>query len=61
MRTWLIEIRKAKCLSQCQVATICGISRQYYGFIESGNRNVPVPTAKKIALALGFSWQKFFE
>lgn len=61
MRNWLIEIRKKKELTQDQVATSCGISRQYYSFIESGIRNVPVKTAKKIAEILGFSWQKFFE
>lgn len=61
MRTWLIELRKKKELTQDQVATVCGISRQYYSFIESGDRNVPVHTAKKIANTLGFEWQKFFE
>ena len=61
MRNWLIEMRKKKALSQKQVATSCGISRQYYSFIESGERNVPVHTAKKIAEILGFDWQKFFE
>lgn len=61
MRTWLIELRKKKELTQDQVATFCGISRQYYSFIENGDRNVPVHTAKKIANILGFDWQKFFE
>lgn len=61
MRNWLIEKRKEKNLSQDEVATLCGISRQYYSFIERGERNVPVKTAKKLADVLGFSWQKFFE
>lgn len=61
MRNWLIEQRKEKKLSQDEVATLCGISRQYYSFIERGERNVPVKTAKKLADVLGFSWQKFFE
>lgn len=61
MRNWLIEMRKKKELTQEQVATSCGISRQYYSFIESGDRNVPVKTAKRIAEILGFNWQKFFE
>lgn len=61
MRDWLIEMRKAKKLSQAEVATECGISRQYYGFIESGVRNCNVKTAKKIAETLGFSWERFFE
>ncbi len=61
MRDWLIEFRQKKNATQEQIATLCGISRQYYGFIEAGNRNVPVKTAKKIAEVLGFDWQKFFE
>ena len=61
MRKWLIEIRQKNDLTQEQVATMCGISRQYYSFVERGERNVPVPTAKKIAAVLGFSWDKFFE
>ncbi len=49
-------------MSQERVASICGISRQYYSFIESGERGakLPVPTAKKIAEALGFDWVKFY-
>lgn len=61
MREWLIKLRKEKNATQEQIATECGISRQYYGFIEDGNRNVPVKTAKKIAEVLGFDWQRFFE
>ena len=61
MRHWLIEIRNKNMLTQEQVATSCGISRQYYSLIENGERNVPVKTAKKIAGFLGFDWQKFFE
>jgi transcriptional regulator with XRE-family HTH domain len=61
MRDWLIETRKSKSMTQDEVATKSGISRQYYSFIESGDRNCPVETAKKIADALGFEWTKFFE
>ena len=61
MRNWLIELRKEKGVSQQQIATDCGISRQYYGLIEQGERNVPVKTAKKLATVLNFDWQKFFE
>lgn len=58
---WLRNIRKKKGLSQAQVATMCGISRQYYNFIENGMRGCNVKTARKIALALGFPWQRFFD
>ncbi len=61
MREWLIELRHKKEATQEQIATQCGISRQYYGFVEQGERNVPVKTAKKIAEVLGFNWQKFYE
>lgn len=61
MREWLIEMRNKKEATQEEIATLCGISRQYYGFVESGERNVPVKTAKKIAEVLDFDWQKFYE
>ena len=61
MRDWLVGMRKEKQLSQAEVATECGISRQYYSFIESGERNCPVKTAKKIAEVLGFEWERFYE
>ncbi len=49
--------------SQNQVAKEAGISQQYYSFIESGERGkkLPVPTAKRIASALGFDWKEFYE
>lgn len=60
---WLIETRKKNGMTQGDVASKCGMSRQYYAFIESGERGakLPVPTAKKIAAALGFDWQRFYE
>jgi len=60
---WLIETRKKNGMTQEDVASKCGMSRQYYAFIESGERGakLPVPTAKKIAAALGFDWQRFYE
>lgn len=49
--------------SQIEVAKEAGISQQYYSFIESGERGkkLPVPTAKRIASALGFDWKEFYE
>ncbi len=61
MRTWLKEIRERGGRPQEAIARECGISRQYYGYIEAGTRNCPVPTAKRIAAAMGFAWQKFYE
>ena len=61
MREWLIALRKAKKLTQTQLAEEVGISQSYVTSIENGKRRVPVWTAKKIAAALGFEWQKFYE
>lgn len=56
-----IRIRREK--SQEEVASLAGISQQYYSFIESGERGkkLPVSTAKRIASALGFDWKEFYE
>lgn len=61
MRPWLKEIREKKGISQYKAADICGISQSYYGAVEVGTRDVPVHTAKKIASAFGFDWQRFYE
>ncbi len=61
MRKWLFEIRKNKNLTMAEVAARSNISESYYSMIESGNRDVPVHTAKKIAKVLGFNWTKFYE
>ncbi len=58
---FLKELRQKLGLSQSEMAVKCGVSRQYYGLIEDGKRKVPVWTAKKIAAALGFDWQRFYE
>ena len=57
LKKWRIEHG----MTQEEIATKCGISRQYYSLIETGERKVPVWTAKKIAAALGFDWQRFYE
>ncbi|MGI5858847.1 MAG: helix-turn-helix transcriptional regulator [Tepidanaerobacteraceae bacterium] len=43
------DLRKKIKLTQEDVATIVGISRSYYGLIETGQRNPNYITAKKIA------------
>lgn len=62
-RQWLAEIREEKQLSQYAVAEIAGISQSFYASIETGVRGhkLPVPTAMKIANALGFDWKRFYE
>lgn len=61
MRNWLIAIRKARGLTQIQLANTVGMSPSYIALIETGERKVPVWTAKRIASALGFEWQRFYE
>ena len=60
-RKWLYEARNNKSLTMAEVASRSSISESYYSMIESGNRNVPVHTAKKIAKTLDFNWTKFYE
>lgn len=59
----ITKYRKITGKSQDDVAVLTGYSRQYIGFIESGERGkkLPVPTAKRIADALGFDWQLFYD
>ena len=63
MRDWLVAIRNGKDLSQYEVAAKAGISQSFYASIETEFRGakLPVPTAKKIADALDFPWQRFYE
>lgn len=44
-----------------KAAEMCGISRQYYNFIENGKRRPSVEVAKRIADVFGFEWTRFFE
>lgn len=61
MREWLINIRKSKGFSQKQVADLCEVTDAYYCYIENGQRNPSVETAKKIAKVLDFLWTNFFD
>jgi transcriptional regulator with XRE-family HTH domain len=57
-REWLVKERGK--LTQAQVAKLSGISRTAYSNIENG-RGLSVNLAKKIAAALKFDWNLFFE
>lgn len=59
--TDLVYKRKERGLTQGDVAKGCGISRQYYSFIENGKRNISIKAAKKIAAYYGLDWKDFFE
>lgn len=61
MRTWLVQLREDKNLSQCQVSLGAEISQNHYSSIETGKRRPSVNVAKRIADILGFDWQRFYE
>lgn len=58
---WLKEIRKQKGMTLAEVAQEAGISESYYCQIEGKKRGVTVKTAKRIAAAIGFDWQRFYD
>lgn len=60
-RKWLAAYRDKAGFSHEEVAEQAGISRQYYGMIENGDRNPSVDVAKKIAKVLKFDWIIFFD
>lgn len=59
MRIWLVKIRGNR--SQQEVANLCGITQQFYSWIETGERTPSVETAKRIAKNLGFDWTLFYQ
>lgn len=61
MREWLKEERKRREMSQREAAKASGVSQVCYCLIEQGKRNPTVPTAKRIAAALGCDWTRFYE
>lgn len=60
-RDWLKEYRLKAGYTQEKLSQKSGISQNYYSMIETNERDIRVPTAKKIAEVLGFDWTKFYE
>ncbi|MED4715254.1 helix-turn-helix transcriptional regulator [Bacillus badius] len=60
MRSWLVNIRKGKEMTQNEVSQLSGVSRSAYSNIEIGVRSPSVETAKRIANVLEFEWTLFF-
>lgn len=60
MRQWLIDQRKAKGLTQKDVASLVQISQPSVCDIERGLKTPKISTAKRIADVLGFDWTRFF-
>jgi len=51
----LLAFRRAKKISQEELADICGLHRTYIGSMERGERNVTLSTLELVAKALGTS------
>jgi len=60
MRDALIRIRGSNNMTQEDVAKLVGISRSYYGHIETGARNPTYGLAKKIAKVFGVNVNDIF-
>ena len=63
MRDWLYEARKAKGLTQLEVARKLDISEQYYSFIEKGDRQkkMDITLASKLSTIFGISVKRIVE
>lgn len=63
LKKTLVSARNKKDLTHEQVALLVekGITRQYYGMIENGERRPSVEVAKSIAEVLEIDWTIFFE
>jgi len=57
---WLIEIRRKKNMSQCELANKIGLSQKAISAIETGRRRPSVDTAQAIGSVLEIDWQLFF-
>lgn len=63
MREWLFEARKAKGLTQLEVAKKLDISEQYYCFIEKGERQkrMDLALASRLSAIFGISVKRIVE
>ena len=55
------ELRTERGISQEDFANLIGMSRSYFGEVETGKRNVAVVNLEKIAKGLGVTLDKFFD
>lgn len=59
-RTWLIACRKARGLTQQEIANAIGISQQTYAQYETGARNPRPKIALKISKVFKVDLEKFY-
>ncbi len=57
----IAELRKAKKLTQEQLAELVNVHRTYIGFIEQGKRNPSIANVYKISQAIGVSLKELFK
>lgn len=55
------ELRAERGVSQEEFANLIGMSRSYFGEVETGRRNVAAVNLEKIAKGLGVSLAEFFD
>lgn len=60
MRQALANLRETRKMTQEHVASLVGISRSYYGLIETGDRNPTYGLAKKIAKIFNVNVEALF-
>lgn len=61
MKTFITAKRKARGLTQLQLAQLTGVTKQYIYLIESGKRRPSYEVAKELASILKVDWRLFFE
>lgn len=61
MRDWLVDLRRARGLSQKEVAAAVGIAQPSYWEIEHGLTNPKLTTACRLGELLGFDWRMFIK
>jgi transcriptional regulator with XRE-family HTH domain len=54
-------LRRAKGLSQLDLAAACNLNRAYISEVETGKRNISLRNIRAIADAVGVSLEKLFE
>lgn len=57
----LDEMRKAKNMTQAELAKRTGVAQNTISQLETGERRPSVEVAKRIAGVLGFDWTRFYE
>ncbi|WP_334098624.1 helix-turn-helix transcriptional regulator [Gordonibacter pamelaeae] len=55
------ELRAERGVSQEEFASLIGMSRSYFGEVETGKRNVAAVNLEKITKGLGVSLAEFFD